>query len=190
MQPAPIKHIEEELVRQIVSGDQKAFERLYKMYHKRLCQFAFLILHSKELSEEVVSDIFINVWMKREQLIPERNIRSFLYTSVHNLAINYLQRERPIYSQDGIDVYELEMESPEPSADEVIDREQFRERLQQAFDQLPERCKMITRMHFNDQLQYKEIAEILHLSRKTVEAQIAIAIQKTKEIFEKRHWNK
>jgi len=49
MQIVPIKNIEEELVRQIASGDQRAFERLYKMYHKRLCQFAFLILRSFDI---------------------------------------------------------------------------------------------------------------------------------------------
>ena len=186
----PVKHMEEELVRQISSGDQKAFERLFNMYYKRLCQFAFLILRSKERSEEAVSDIFINVWMKREQLVPERNIRSFLYTAVNNRAINYLQRENPIHTQDDINVYELEMESPEPAADEVIDRELFREQLQQTFDQLPERCRLIARMYFNDQLQYREIAQILQLSRKTVEAQIAIATKKIKEIFDKRRWNR
>ena len=186
----PIKHIEEELVRQISSGDQKAFEHLFKMYYKRLCHFAFLILRSKELSEEAVSDIFFNVWVKREQLTPGRNFRSFLYTAVRNQAINYLQRDNLLHTQDDLNVYELEMEAPELSPDDVIDRELFHERLQQAFDQLPERCRMITRMYFNDQLQYKEIAQILQLSRKTVEAQIAIATQKIKEIFEKKHWNK
>ena len=186
----PIKQIEEELVRQISSGDQKAFERLHRMYYKRLCQFAFLILRSQERSEEAVSDVFFNVWMKRELLIPTRNIRSFLYTSVHNQAINYLQREHPIHVQEDLNMYELEMESPEPLADEVIDRQLFRQRLQQAFDQLPERCRLITRMYYNDQLQYKEIAQILQLSHKTVEAQIAIATHKIKEIFDKCRWNK
>ena len=189
MSLAPLKPVEEELIRRIVLGDQRAFERLFRMYYKRLCHFAFLILRSKELSEEAVSDVFFNVWLKREQLVPERNIRSFLYTSVHNRAINYLQRESHLRSHDDINVYELEMESTDPAPDDAIDRELFRIRLQQAFDQLPERCKMISRMHFNDQLQYKEIAQILRLSHKTVEAQIAIATQKIKEIFEKRHWN-
>ena len=185
----PVKNIEEELVRQISSGDQRAFECLFKMYYKRLCRFAFLIVRSKERSEEAVSDVFFNIWMKREQLAPERNIRSFLYTSVHNRAINCLQRENPIRSQDDINVYELEVESPEPAADDMIDRELFRERLQQCFDQLPERCRMISRMYFSDELQYREIAQILQLSRKTVEAQIAIATKKIKEIFEKNRWN-
>ena len=187
---APKKSIEDELVRKTVLGDQQAFKELFGLYYKRLCQFAFLFLHSKELSEEAVSDVFFNIWMKREQLAPERNIRSFLYVSVRNQAINYLQREIPVDSKDNINVYELEIESPEPAADDVIDQELFRDRLQHAFNQLPERCRMIARMHFNDQLQYKEIAEILVLSRKTVEAQIAIAIHKIQEIFEKHGWNK
>ena len=186
---AHMKNIDEQLVRKIALGDQKAFEELYRLYYKRLCQFAFLFLHSKELSEEAVSDVFFNVWMKREQLVPVRNICSYLYSSVRHQAIDYM-RTKNIQPHDNINVYELEIECSEQMPDEMIEREQFRELLQQAIDILPERCRMIARMHFNDQLKYKEIAEILDISRKTVEAQIAIAIHKINETFEKKGWNK
>ena len=186
---APIIHLENELVRRIALGDKKAFETLYYMYYKRLCQFAYLFLRSKELSEEVVSDVKLNIWIKREQLDPERNVRSFLYTSVRNHAIDCL-RTKTIHVQENINVYELDIESSEPSVEEIIDRELFRERLQQAFDLLPERCRMIARLHYNDQLTYKEIAEILEIAYDTVKTQIAIATQKIKEVFEKHGWNK
>ena len=189
MPPAISKYIEEEIVRKISLGDQKSFKELFHLYYKRLCRFAFLFLHSKEQSEEAVSDVFFNVWMKREQLVPERNIRSFLYTAVRNRVIDY-QRANPIHSADNINVYELEMEFPESSADDAIDRLLFCERLQKAFDKLPEQCRMIVRMHFNDRLSYREIAEILHISPNTVKAQIAVATQKIKDIFEKHGWNK
>jgi RNA polymerase sigma-70 factor (ECF subfamily) len=185
---APIKHIEEEMVRKISLGDQKAYKDLYRLYYTRLCRFAFLFLPSKELREEVVSDVFLNVWIRREQLDPERNIRSFLYTSVRNLAIN-CKRSKPANSKDFVNVYELEMESSEPAADEMMARESFREHLQKAFDQLPERCRMIARMHFSDSLHYREIAEILAVSPNTVRAQIVIATNKIKEIFAKNRWN-
>ena len=178
------RDLDEVLIRQLSLGDQKALESLYRLYYKQLCQFAFLILHSKELSEEAVSDVFFNIWMKREQLASIRNIRAYLYKAVHNQAIDYL-RTNPAQSHENINDYQLEIESPDPAVDEVIEREQLHELLQQTFDMLPERCRMIARMHFNDQLQYKEIAEILGISRKTVEAQIAIATRKVNEIFEK-----
>ena len=183
------KYMEEELVRKISLGDQKAFEKLYHLFYKRLCQFAFLFLHSKEISEEVVSDVFLNIWIKQAQLAPDQNIRSYLYTSVRHQTINYL-RTKPVLSHDHTNIYELEIESPDPSVDDMIDRELFRQYLQQSFDRLPERCRIIARMHFNDQLPYKEIAEILDISRKTVEAQIAIAIRKIKDTFEKFGWNR
>ena len=182
------KQIEEELVRKIALGDQRAFEGLYRLFYKRLCQFAFLFLHSKELSEEAVSDVFFNVWMKREQLFRVRNICSYLYSAVRNQAIDYL-RTKTIQPQSDINVYELEIECANLTPDNIIENEQFREHMQQAIDLLPERCRMIARMHFNDQLQYKEIAEILDISRKTVEAQIAIAIRKVNETFKKNRWN-
>jgi len=178
-----------EMLRKICFGDRQAFEELFHLYYKRLCQFAFLFLHSKELSEEAVSDVFYNVWIKHELLDPGRNIRAFLYTSVRNQAINCL-RTTSVHYQDNINVYELDMESGELSGENKIDRELFHNRLQQAFDELPERCRMIARMYYFDQLEYKEIAEILCISRKTAEAQISIANHKVKEIFEKYGWNK
>ena len=189
MSLAPVKHIEEELVRKIAMGDQKAYKALFHLYYKRLCQFAFLLIHSVEISEEVVLDVFINVWTKRSQLAQVRNIRSFLYTSVRNHAIDY-QRTKPTHTQDYINVYELEVKDQDPSVDERIDLEQFRERLQKAFELLPERCRMIARLHFSDQLSYNEIAEYLRISHKTARAQIAIATKKLKEIFVKYGWNK
>ena len=185
-----IKYIEEELVSKIAMGDQNAFKRLFHLFYERLCRFAFLILHSKEQSEEAVLDVFLNVWIKREQLVPVCNIRSYLFTAVRNQAINYNQRANPVHSQENINVYELEIEYSEPSADEVMDLALFRERLQKAFEELPKRCRLVARMHFSDQLLYKEIAEILHVSPNTVKTQITIATQKIKEIFEKYGWNK
>ena len=177
------------LIRKISNGDQKAFEELYYMYYKQLCQFAFLILHSKELSEEVVLDIFFNLWAKRSNLSGIQNIRAYLYTAVRHQAIDY-QRSQQRYPESDINAYEIEIVSPEPSVDDIIEYQQFLNLLQRAFDKLPERCRMITRMHFNDHLKYKEIAEILDISRKTVEAQITIAIRKIKEIFDTQGWNK
>ena len=177
------------MVRKISHGDKQAFRELFQLYYQRLCQFAFLILRSKELCEEAVLDVFFSLWVKREQLNPARNIRSFLYTAVRNHAIDY-QRSKTTRTQNNINVYELDIESPEPSVDAEIDLELFRERLQKAFDHLPERCQMIARLHFNDQLSVKEIADIMKISPHTVKAQIVVATNKIKEIFEKYGWNK
>jgi len=91
---------------------------------------------------------------------------------------------------DNIDVYKLEIATMYPPFDDMIDNKLFSERLQQSFNTLPERCRMIARMHFNDQLQSSEIAEILQISNSTVKTQITIAIQKIKDIFDKYGWNK
>ena len=184
---APVIYVEQELVRKIILCDQQAFKELFHLYYKRLCQFAFLFLHSKEVSEEVVSDVFFNIWTKREQLDPERNVRSLLYTAVRNHAIDY-RRGKSINIQDNINVYELKIE--DSAVDTDIDIELYQKWLQKAFDLLPDRCKIIARMHFNDALSHKEIAEILKISPYTVKAQIVIAITKIKDTFEKYGWNR
>ena len=186
---APVKHIDEELARKITLGDQKAFKTLFHLYYKRLCQFAFLFTSSVEISDEVVLDVFMNVWTKRNQLNPSRNIRSFLYTSVRNHAIDY-KRTKTAYIQGTVNIYELEIVDPGPTVDDRIDLELFRERLQKAYELLPERCRMIARLHYSDQLSNKEIAEYLMISNKNVRAQIVIATKKMKEIFVKYGWDK
>ena len=190
MPSTAVKKTEEDIVRGIQPGDQRAFKELFYLYYKQLCHFAHLFIHSKEMCEEAVLDVFFHVWVRREQLDPKRNIRSFLYVAVRNQAIKYCQRENPVHSQNNIDICELEMESPEPSVDEVIDRKLFRERLQKAYCELPERCRIIAQMHFSEQLQYREIAEILEISNESVRVQIGIAIQKIKKIFQKYGWDK
>ena len=172
----------QELVFKIAAGDQRAFQTLYTLYYRRLCQFAFLLLKSKELSEEAVSDVFFNIWMKKERLTSVSNIESYLYMAVRNQSIDYLRSDMP-YRTEQVDAFLVELISTDPTTDETIEQEELQQTLQRAIYELPERCRIILRMYLNDQLPYKEIAEILNISRKTVEAQIAIATRKLKEIL-------
>ncbi len=174
--------VRHQLVRQIAYGNQHAFEELFFLYYQPLCQFAFLFLKSRELSEEIVSDVYLKMWLHRTSLSKVKNIRSYLYSAVRNLSIDY-QRSKKNVTEDTIDPYILEISSTDPSAYDIIEEREKIELLQKAIDELPERCRIILRLHLNEELRSKEIAEILNISHKTVESQIAIAIRKLTHIL-------
>jgi len=157
--------------------DISAFEELHSMYYSALCNFTFSYLKEKEACEEVVSDVFVALWQKRKELENIRNIKSYLYTCSKNLSIDLI-RKNAIRIQSDTNCYEIEIPDIDENLLSPLEMKEFRNNLNNAIEQLPPQCKLIFKMLINDQLAYKEIADVLNLSRKTVAAQIAIAYKK------------
>lgn len=164
--------------------DLVAFEELHARYYALLCNFTYTYLKEKEACEEVVSDVFVALWQKRKELKDVRNIKSYLYTCSKNLSIDLI-RKNAIRIQPDTNCYEVEIPDVDDHFLSPIELKEFRAKMNEAIEQLPPQCKLIFKMLVNDQLAYKEIAEILNLSRKTVEAQIAIAYRKTAAVLKK-----
>ena len=181
-------NIGDSLTYKITLDNENVFKEIHDSYYVQLCQFAFLFLKSKELSEEVVSDVFLKVWINREKLRKIKNIKSYLYKAVRNQSIDYIRMQSP-YEKDAVNVYEVEIISSDPIVEDTIILNEKRVLLQLVVNELPEKCRMILRMYINDQLTYKEIADILNISRKTVETQITIAIRKLQQITGKKNKN-
>lgn len=175
----------QDLWRRVCEDDDLiSFETLHNMYYARLCNFVYLYLKEKESCEEVVSDVFVALWQKRKELIDVRNIQSYLYTCSKNLSIDLI-RKNAIRIQPDTSCYEIDIPDIDDALLSPIEMKEFRDNLQKAIDSLPPQCQIIFKMLINDQLTYKEIAEILNLSRKTVEAQVAIAYKKITFLLKK-----
>lgn len=164
--------------------DLTAFEALHTTYYAALCNFTFSYLKDRESCEEVVSDVFVALWQKRKHLRDIRNIQSYLYTCSKNLSIDLI-RKNAIRIQPDTNCYEIDIPDIDDHFLSPLEMKEFRSKMNEAIEQLPSQCKLIFKMLVNDQLTSKEIAEILNLSRKTVEAQIAIAYKKITVILKK-----
>jgi RNA polymerase sigma-70 factor (family 1) len=153
------------------------FEEVYRQYFVRLFRFCFSIIHQKESAEEIVNDVFLRFWERRNEVPPVGNPRLYLYVSVKNRASNYL-RDNPSFPTIEItercDQYIRFDTNPETL---LLDAE-ARLMIQAAINRLPPRCKLIFSLIKVDGLKYKEVARLLDLSVKTVEAQLAIALRK------------
>ncbi len=168
----------DDLVARIASDDDAiAYKQLFQSYHGRLFQFAYSITHSKETAEEIVSDVFLKIWMKRKSLIKIQNKHLYLYICTKNLAINRLIKDKRnrVFS---LDECLVELRSIYFDPEQLMITAEMVRRVQHAINELPPKCRMIFKLVKEDGLKYKEVAELLGLSSKTVENQMTIALRK------------
>lgn len=162
-------------------SDRSAYENLFFHLYTPLVACSLGILKSKESAEEVVSDVFVKLWRERSKLTKVLNIQVYLYVCVKNDSLKYLARHKrmkeiswenlPVDVQTGVSL------SPE----EMLISNQTVMQIESAIESLPPRCKVIFKMVREDGLPYKEVAEILNISVKTIDAQMAIATRKINE---------
>jgi RNA polymerase sigma-70 factor (ECF subfamily) len=132
-------------------------------------------------AEEVVSDTFLSVWNNRKLLPGITNFDSFIYSIARNKAISYYRSygymETVELNEHDIDLFVRTETTPE---EELIAKEEI-DRLNAAINTLPNKCKMVFKLVREDKLKYKEVATVLNISVKTVEAHLATAIRKLRE---------
>ncbi len=158
-------------------SDQEAFKELYYLLYKDLFRFARIFIPQKELAEEVLQDVFTKVWLQSEQLLAVNNLKVYLYTAAKNSAINY-QKKYPLQLLTKPDLSAIELSYGSRTPEELMISAQTIAGINKAIQLLPPKCKLIFLMVKEDQLKYKEVAQILNISLKTVEAQMGIAIKK------------
>jgi RNA polymerase sigma-70 factor (ECF subfamily) len=177
-------YIHELLVRIGTHNDEKAFRQLFELFSPGLLRFSLSIVKKKELSEEVVSDVFFKVWVHRSRLPDVENMKAYLFTCARNTALNYLDKEkrnRAIQLED----IEVSLTIDEICPESEMISKEMREAIARAIDHLPERCKLIYSLAKIDQMKYKEIATLLDISVKTIDHQLTIAIKKIGEEIRK-----
>lgn len=159
------------------SADERAFGQLYMAFMPRLHQFAMSIIKNKELAEEIVSDVFINLWQNRIKLVEVENFKLYLYVSTKNTALNYLSRH---FRKDvlPIDEMDVKISSLQYNPERTLLTTEMVNKINTAINALPPKCKVIFKLAKEDGLKYKEIAHLLNISVKTIDNQMIIALKK------------
>ncbi|WKN42109.1 RNA polymerase sigma-70 factor [Tunicatimonas pelagia] len=164
---------ESALVLQLSQGQSVAFEALFRIYYSRLYRFAYSLLRSAEDAEEILQDVFIQVWEKRQQLDPESSFSSYLFTCTKHKALNVIRHrvyERQYQSQSSANAISTDTE-------EQIYFQELQEATQNAVDALHPQRKRIFKMSREEGLTYREIAQALGISQKTVENHLGLALK-------------
>ena len=161
----------------IAAGDQQAFRLFFNHFAARLTAFAHAMLNSKEAATEVADDVLVKIWKNREKLPEIENLRVYVYTATKNTALNYLSRRAREVITEPFDHISIQLRDEYCPEQQMMTKEIFK-KIHEAVDKLPPRCKMIFKLVREDGLKYKEVAEILKISVKTVDAQMVIAVTK------------
>jgi RNA polymerase sigma-70 factor (ECF subfamily) len=166
---------EKQVIDRIRKGDVKAFEWLFRQYYEKLCQWAYHYLRDLDSSEEVVQDLYYHLWRNRATMKFHVSAKSYLYKAVSNNC-KMLIRNRGRRSAIEAEIVSLNTESAE-EPEELLEVKEIREVVNKTLEELPEKPAQIFRMSRYEGLKYREIAEKLSISIKTVEANMGKALR-------------
>ncbi len=155
---------------------KEGFEMLFNKHYEPLCAFVFGAVKDFDVCEEIVQNLFVSLWEKRKETNINTSIKSYLYQAAKNAALNQIkhigikEKHKKYINETIADV--------EQSYSHSIENKELADTIQKAINKLPTECKKIFLMSRNDELKYKEIAEKLDISVKTVENQMGKALSR------------
>ena len=157
--------------------DIATFRKYYELYYDQLCYFLNFYTQDITIIEDVLQEVYLKLWENRDE-IEIQYIKTYLFHAAKNRVLNHLRDEQNRH-------YLLEnwfnQQQQEKQGKECYDLEQFTTLLYKAIEQLPEKCREIFLLSRQEKLTYKQIAEKLDISVKTVEAQMGIALKRIRD---------
>ena len=171
------------LVKGLMFGEAKAFRKLFNTYKNDVYAYSMSMLKSKELAEEIVQDVFLNIWQHRDRLNPDLSFKSYVFTITRNLTFNLISKVANNRKLIGEVFYESQ-KSYSPIEDELadIDYENIKKK---AIDTLPPKRKIIFEMSRNEDKSYEEISKELNISISTVKCQMNKALSTMRDFLQK-----
>ncbi|MEM6264822.1 MAG: RNA polymerase sigma-70 factor [Bacteroidota bacterium] len=161
---------------EIKNGNRRAFEEVFRLYYEPLCRFCLRFLQSQEEAEEVVQDLFVAFWEKKNELELTVSIKSYLYRAARNRSLNVIKHQQVKDRYVGETTFLMRH-----SYEEVSFTSELEAAIAKGIDALPERCREIFLLSRHEGLKYREIADLLGISPKTVEVQMSKALKSLRE---------
>jgi RNA polymerase sigma-70 factor (ECF subfamily) len=153
--------------------DKKEFESLFYSHFAMLVNFASTFLHDEDNAKEIVQDVFIRLWQKREEMNKQKSVKSYLFTSVRNRSLNFIRNHKKFQNE----YLDIEQAIDTEFAVEISGEDNLEEKIEAALQKLPPKCRRIFEMSRFEEKKYRVIADELEISQKTVEAQMSKALR-------------
>ncbi|WP_121810455.1 RNA polymerase sigma-70 factor [Mucilaginibacter kameinonensis] len=159
------------------NDDENAFELFFHVLNNSLIKFCVLYVHQREIAEEIVSDVFVKCWLNRKNLTEIQNPETYLFVAAKNQSLNHIKKYSTIHLVQIEETNSVEFVNTYNPQKEIENKELIF-RMDQAIAGLPQQCRIVFRLIKEDGMKYKEVAEILNISPRTVQTQLFRAIKK------------
>ena len=168
--------IEKQVVTSFKIDDESSFEQLFRVYYPRLCAFAGTLLDDRSEAEEVVQTMFCRLWEQRTSLEVTSSVQAYLFRAVRNASLNQIKKTQ---IRDAYKVMNLDNlnQNPDFQPDRITESA-LSQRIEKAIADLPEQCRLVFKLSRFEEMKYKDIAEHLNISIKTVENQMGKALKR------------
>ncbi|MFD2287892.1 RNA polymerase sigma-70 factor [Pedobacter petrophilus] len=173
------KHLQiwsdDDLIVLLHDDDTVAFKLIYEKYAPKLFHTVYNLVRNKEASEDVIQDLFSDLWQKRAKLNITTSLQGFLYTAAKNRILAQLRKRKITIDADA-----LAFLADSNHTDNRLLEMELKQKLNQEINLLPRKCAEIFQLSRESQYSHQEIAKHLNISVKTVENQVGIALKRLK----------
>uniref|UniRef100_A0AB33JJQ4 RNA polymerase sigma-70 factor n=2 Tax=unclassified Prevotella TaxID=2638335 RepID=A0AB33JJQ4_9BACT len=166
---------EKQIIIELKQGSSRALHLVYELYAKRLCAFCVEYTKSVEDAEEIVEDVFVKLWDKRETIRQEDSLKSLLFVMSRRMLINAYRAR--VHSVSFADYVEMQDVVDEGGSERQLNYDDFMRQLERNLQKLPLTQQRIIRMSRLEDMPNREIAKVLNLSEQTVKNQLSIGLQ-------------
>jgi len=170
---------DEELMKEIKADNMFAFDVLYKKYCKRLYKFGNSILKSQVDTENLIQDVFLNLWENRNKVEKDSAVKSYVFTITYNSAISIIRKK--VRESEYVGYLKSLQEVNEEPVNIELEYNELTTTLDKIVQVLPQRQKEVYLLHKVEGLKYIEIAELLNISVKTIETHMSRALKTIRE---------
>src|SRR5690554_679502 len=164
---------------QIARGDKTAFDAFFEYYYPKLIQFARIYINNQQQAEDVVADVLTNLLIHRERVFSLDHFEAYLYSSIKNKALSSLKRRHNTETSLDVEHQFLQISTSDPY--QLLEQKEFNEFVIQIIENLPTKRKMVFQMIREEGLSYREVAELLDISERTVEVHLKLAVKDLRE---------
>ena len=166
---------DEQMALLLTKRDEAAFEQVFKMHYKNLHAYACAMLKDEDEAEEVVQQVFFKLWERSHNLSFSGSVAAYLYRAVHNESLNWLKHQKIKAGHQLHIAYSMKNKS-ETIAGKMQQKE-LENKFRQALNELPEQCRTVFQLSRFEDMKYREIADKLEISVKTVENHMGKALK-------------
>ncbi|WP_188315961.1 RNA polymerase sigma-70 factor [Chitinophaga agrisoli] len=172
-----IKELQHQIARY---GDEQAFSALFRHFYDRLLRFCIQYVQVHEAAEEIVSDVFVKVWNRRESLETINNLEVYLFVAIKNHSLNYLEQYSSLRITPLTDTGISQLTNA-VDPERAMEWKEVLFKMDQEVDRLPDQCRKVFKLIKEEGFRYKEVAQILNISPRTVETQLFRAMRRLNE---------